>query len=124
MVARLATQEITEPSEELRLSLVSLLSSLVRLGASRVAPYLQDLVSILQKTIVDPYPEVKKVSRLTVFVAIHVQLHMWLVSLMESHNVYHVLQSFFDDLANGSFWLHIFGGEYDYRCTCCITLSP
>jgi len=61
LVARLSTQEITEPSEELRLSLVSLLSSFIDLCSSNMAPYLSDTVSILQRTIVDPYPEVKKV---------------------------------------------------------------
>lgn len=61
LVARLSTQEITEPSEELRLSLVSLLSTFIDLCSSNMAPYLSDTVSILQRTIVDPYPEVKKV---------------------------------------------------------------
>ena len=61
LVARLGTQEVTEPSEELRLSLVSLLSSFVDLCSGNMAPYLSDTVSILQRTILDPYPEVKKV---------------------------------------------------------------
>ena len=61
LVARLGTQEVTESSEELRLSLVSLLSSFMDLCSSNMAPYLSDTVSILQRTIVDPYPEVKKV---------------------------------------------------------------
>lgn len=61
LVARLGTQEVTESSEELRLSLVSLLSSFMDLCSSSMAPYLSDTVSILQRTIVDPYPEVKKV---------------------------------------------------------------
>ena len=61
LVARLSTLEITEPSEELRLSLVSLLSTFIDLCSSNMAPYLSDTVSILQRTIVDPYPEVKKV---------------------------------------------------------------
>ena len=61
-VARLGTPEITEPSEELRLMLVTLLTSLVQLCRSKMAPYLGDMVAILQRTIIDPYPEVKKVS--------------------------------------------------------------
>jgi len=61
LVARLGTQEVTESSEELRLSLVSLLSSFMDLCSSNMAPYLSDTVSILQRTIVDAYPEVKKV---------------------------------------------------------------
>ncbi len=62
VVARLGSQEITEPSEELRLTLVSFLSSLVDLCGAKIAPYLNDMICILQRTIVDPYPEVKKVS--------------------------------------------------------------
>ena len=54
-------QEITEPSEEIRLNLVTLLTSIVSISATGIAPYLNDLITILQRTIVDPYPEVKKV---------------------------------------------------------------
>ena len=61
VVARLGTQEITEPSEELRLSLVTLLTSVVGLCKTHMSPYLNDMVLILQRTIVDPFPEVKKV---------------------------------------------------------------
>lgn len=61
VVARLGSQEITEPSEELRLSLVSLLTSIVNICKEKMSPYLNDMVLVLQKTIVDPYPEVKKV---------------------------------------------------------------
>ena len=67
MVARLATQEVTEPSEELRLSLVTFLVSLVDLCAAKMAPYLNDLVCVLQRTLVDPYPEVKKVGMIWMF---------------------------------------------------------
>lgn len=62
VVARLGNQDITEPSEELRLSLVTLLTSTVDLCKERMSPYLNDMILVLQKTIVDPYPEVKKVS--------------------------------------------------------------
>ncbi|KAL5484058.1 hypothetical protein EMCRGX_G020494 [Ephydatia muelleri] len=64
VVARLGTQEITEPSEELRLSLVSFLSSLVERCRAQTIPYLSDITCILQRTLVDPYPEVKKESSL------------------------------------------------------------
>ena len=64
VVARLGTQEITEPSEELRLSLVSFLSSLVERCRTQITPYLSDITCILQHTLVDPYPEVKKESAL------------------------------------------------------------
>ena len=56
------TQDITEPSEEIRLNLVTFLTSIVSRSGADIAPYLSDVIIILQKTIVDPYPEVKKVS--------------------------------------------------------------
>ena len=61
LVVRLGSQEVVEPSEELRLSLVALLSALVQQCTDRIAPYVSDMVTILQRTIVDPFPEVKKV---------------------------------------------------------------
>ena len=62
LAARLGTPEITEPSEELRLNYVTYLSSIVGICAAKMAPYLGDMISILQRTLVDPYPEVKKVT--------------------------------------------------------------
>ncbi len=62
-VARLGRLEITEPSEEIRLSLVSLLSAIVTRCGVDIGPYLNDMVLILQRTIVDPFPEVKKVTK-------------------------------------------------------------
>lgn len=61
-VNALGANEITEPSEEIRLNLVTFLTSIVSRSATGIAPYLNDVIIILQKTIVDPYPEVKKVS--------------------------------------------------------------
>ena len=61
LVSRLGSGEVTEPSEELRLQLLCLLSSLVEAASSEMAPYLDDMILILQRTIVDPYPELKKV---------------------------------------------------------------
>lgn len=60
--AYVGTQEITETSEEIRLNLVTFLTSIVSQCAADISPYLSDLIIILQNTIVDPYPEVKKVS--------------------------------------------------------------
>ncbi|XP_067671064.1 dynein axonemal assembly factor 5-like [Haliotis asinina] len=60
--ARLGQQEIIEPSEELRLSLVELLTQIVECSGKKMAIYLDDAIRILQRTIVDPYPEVKKES--------------------------------------------------------------
>ena len=62
LAAKLGTPEITEPSEELRLKYVTYLSSVVGICAAKMAPYLSDMIAILQRTLVDPYPEVKKVS--------------------------------------------------------------
>lgn len=61
LVSRLGSEDITEPSEELRLHLLHLLSRVVQLSSVEMAPYLNDIVLILQRTIVDPYPELKKV---------------------------------------------------------------
>lgn len=59
---RLGHQEITEPSEELRLGLSQLLTLLVEVCGRKLGPYLDEMVRILQRTIVDPFPEVKKES--------------------------------------------------------------
>lgn len=62
LVSRLGSEDITEPSEELRLQLLHLLSLVVQLSSVEMTPYLNDIILILQRTIVDPYPELKKVS--------------------------------------------------------------
>lgn len=61
-VQRLGQQDIVEPSEEIRLNIVTLLSELIPLTKKKIGAYVDDLVKILQRTIVDPYPEVKKES--------------------------------------------------------------
>lgn len=63
LVARLGQQDITEPSEELRLLMVTMMTSFTDLCGSKMAPYLNDTVTILQRTLVDPYHEVKKVKK-------------------------------------------------------------
>ncbi|XP_065919012.1 dynein axonemal assembly factor 5-like isoform X2 [Dysidea avara] len=62
LVARLGQQEITESSEELRLSMITMLTSFMDHCGAKVPPYLNDVVTILQRTLVDPYHEVKKES--------------------------------------------------------------
>lgn len=62
MVLRLGQQELTEPSEELRLTLVELLTIVVGSAKKKTGAYLDDMIKILERTIVDPYPEVKKES--------------------------------------------------------------
>ncbi|XP_056391895.1 dynein axonemal assembly factor 5 [Hyla sarda] len=59
---RLGNPEITEPSEELRLALTQLLTLLVEVCGRKLGPYLDEMVRILQRTIVDPFPDVKKES--------------------------------------------------------------
>ena len=61
LVSRLGLEKVPEPSEELRLQLLHLLSSLVEVCSTDMTPYLDDVLLILQHTIVDPYPESKKV---------------------------------------------------------------
>lgn len=61
-VSRLGGAEIVEPSEEVRLQLVQFVSLVVkRCDAANLPAYLTDFVTILQRTITDPYPEIKKV---------------------------------------------------------------
>ena len=70
LVQRLGQQDITEPSEEQRLYLILLLSKVVVLSGTNMGIYMDDLIGILQRTISDPYQEVKKEScRCTVSVA-------------------------------------------------------
>lgn len=62
LVQRLGQQNVVEPMEEARHQLVQLLHRMVQLTGKRVAPYLDDLIKILQRTIVDSFAEVKKES--------------------------------------------------------------
>ncbi|XP_075141174.1 dynein axonemal assembly factor 5 [Leptodactylus fuscus] len=59
---RLGQPDIMEPSEELRLGLAELLTLLVEVSGKKLGPYLDEMVRILQRTIVDPFPDVKKES--------------------------------------------------------------
>jgi len=62
LAQRLGGKEILEPAEELRLALVEMLSLVVEVCGRQLAPYLDDMIKILQRTITDPFPEVKKES--------------------------------------------------------------
>lgn len=62
LAQRLGGKEILEPAEELRLALVEMLSLVVEVCGRQLAPYLDDMMKILQRTITDPFPEVKKES--------------------------------------------------------------
>ncbi|KAM4598331.1 dynein axonemal assembly factor 5 [Polymixia lowei] len=62
LAQRLGGKEILEPAEELRLSLVEVLTLTVEVCGKQLAPYLDDVIKILQRTIVDPFPDVKRES--------------------------------------------------------------
>ena len=62
LAQRLGEKEILEPSEELRLSAIQLLSLTVELCGKHLAPYLTEMINILQRAIVDPFPDVKRES--------------------------------------------------------------
>ncbi|KAJ8319390.1 hypothetical protein KUTeg_004481 [Tegillarca granosa] len=62
LVQRLGQQEIVETSEELRLMLVEMLTGIVERSGKKISLYVDDYVRILQRTIVDPFPDVKKES--------------------------------------------------------------
>lgn len=59
---RLGSQEIVEPSEEVRLNFVTLLRFVVEKYKEHLPPYLDDFVLVLSKTVTDNYPDVKKES--------------------------------------------------------------
>ncbi|CAF1284107.1 unnamed protein product [Adineta steineri] len=64
LVQRLGTNDIIEPSEEIRLKSITLLYELCRIypNGNRLGLYLNEWVIILKRTIIDPYPEVRKLS--------------------------------------------------------------
>ncbi|OCT61558.1 dynein assembly factor 5, axonemal-like [Xenopus laevis] len=62
LTQRLGQQDIIEPSEELRLAMVQLLTLLVEVCGKKLAPYLDEIIKIFQRTIVDPFPDVRKES--------------------------------------------------------------
>jgi len=61
-VNRYSQPEIIEPSEEIRLATVELILNLSNISKREIAPFVEDIVRILDRTLQDPYPEVKKVS--------------------------------------------------------------
>jgi len=63
LLQRLGGQEIVEPSEEVRLLEVSLLHRVINKYNPALLPsYLNDVMQILVKTLVDPYPKIKSES--------------------------------------------------------------
>uniref|UniRef100_A0A669EYT5 Dynein axonemal assembly factor 5 n=1 Tax=Oreochromis niloticus TaxID=8128 RepID=A0A669EYT5_ORENI len=62
LAQRFGEKEILEPAEELRLSAVEMLTLIVEVCGKNLAPYLSEVINILQRTIVDPFPDVKRES--------------------------------------------------------------
>ncbi|KAK2833462.1 hypothetical protein Q5P01_017351 [Channa striata] len=62
LAQRLGEKDILEPAEELRLLSVEMLTLVVEVCGKNLAPYLNEMISILQRTIVDPFPDVKRES--------------------------------------------------------------
>ncbi|POI36111.1 hypothetical protein CIB84_000136 [Bambusicola thoracicus] len=62
LAQRLGPPQGAEPCEELRLGLLQLLGLLLRRGGTAVAPYLSDVVGILQAALLDHYAEVRRES--------------------------------------------------------------
>ncbi|XP_056263167.1 dynein axonemal assembly factor 5 [Pseudoliparis swirei] len=62
LAQRLGEKEFLEPAEELRLSAVEMLTLTVEVCGKHLAPYLTDVINILQRTIVDPFPDARRES--------------------------------------------------------------
>ena len=63
VVQRLGQPEIVESCEELRLYIVEMLCSVVEICSENVGVYIDDMIKILQRTLVDPFHDVRKVSQ-------------------------------------------------------------
>ncbi|XP_061701103.1 dynein axonemal assembly factor 5 [Syngnathoides biaculeatus] len=62
LAQRFGEQELLEPAEELRLSAMQMLTLTVEVCGKQLAPYLNEMINILQRTVVDPFPDVKRES--------------------------------------------------------------
>ncbi|KAK5856297.1 hypothetical protein PBY51_007905 [Eleginops maclovinus] len=62
LAQRLGEKEIMEPAEELRLLAVEMLTLTVDVCGKHLAPYLTEIINILQRTVVDPFPDVRRES--------------------------------------------------------------
>jgi len=60
LMERLAGKEVVETSEEIRLQLVDMLVGIIERVGNRIAPFVDDVVKILCRTLVDPFPDAKK----------------------------------------------------------------
>lgn len=62
VVQRLGQPEIVESCEELRLYIVEMLCSVVEICCEKVGVYIDDMIKVLQRTLVDPFHDVRKES--------------------------------------------------------------
>ena len=59
---RLGGQEIVEHTEEIRLLAIESLKCIILISKEHIDPYTKDIIQILSVTILDSFPDVKKVS--------------------------------------------------------------
>uniref|UniRef100_A0A3Q1FGH6 Dynein axonemal assembly factor 5 n=1 Tax=Acanthochromis polyacanthus TaxID=80966 RepID=A0A3Q1FGH6_9TELE len=79
LAQRFGEKEILEPAEELRLSAVEMLTLTVEVCGKNLAPFLSEMIRVLQRSILDPFPDVKREScRCTVEFAKSVPEHFHL----------------------------------------------
>ncbi|GFO25558.1 dynein, axonemal, assembly factor 5 [Plakobranchus ocellatus] len=86
LVQRLGQQEIVEPSEEIRSLLVCLLHFIVEKAGKTIGVYVDDCVQILQRTLVDPFPETPSVRK-----AVTRVVGGWLLDLPDRYSYHHKL---------------------------------
>ncbi|KAJ0001391.1 hypothetical protein NQD34_006411 [Periophthalmus magnuspinnatus] len=86
LAQRFGEKDILEPAEELRLSALEMLTLTVEVCGKHLAPYLNEMINILQRGIVDPFPDVKREScKCTIHFAkcVPEQFHMQAESLVK-----------------------------------------
>eukprot|EP00794_Sanderia_malayensis_P015658 gene15658-17238_t len=62
LVDRLGNKEIVEHTEEIRLLQVEAITQLIELCKEKISLYVKDVIQILEMTLADPFPDVKKES--------------------------------------------------------------
>ncbi|KAM9391919.1 dynein axonemal assembly factor 5 [Pholidichthys leucotaenia] len=62
LAQRFGEKKTLEPAEELRLLVMEMLTLTVEVCGKRLSAYLQEMIGILQRSIVDPFPDVKRES--------------------------------------------------------------
>ncbi len=61
LVDRLGNKDMVEQTEEIRLIKVEALGCLIELCKEKIFLYVKDIIQILEITLADPFPDVKKV---------------------------------------------------------------